>query len=173
MSALRPTSALRTVAEAVGKGLFAGLAGTAAMTISSTIEMKLRGREASDAPSKAAGKVLGIQPRNPEGRQRFSQVVHWSYGTGWGIARGLLGTAGLNGPVASTAHFTAVYAAEQTMLPALGVSPPATEWPLQEIAIDAFHHAVYAAATGWAYDRLERSGASREEILPARLFQRK
>ena len=150
---------LKTVAEAVGKGLVAGLVGTAAMTLSSTIEMKLREREASDAPSKAAGKVLGIQPRHPEGQKRFANVVHWGYGTAWGVARGLIGTTGLEGAVAGVAHFAAVWSAEQAMLPTLGVTPPLTEWDPEEIAIDVFHHAVYAAATGWAYDRLERSDA--------------
>ena len=91
---------LKTVAESIGKGIVAGLAGTAAMTVSSTLEMKMQGREASTAPAKAAGKVLGVQPRNPEGEARFSQVVHWGYGTGWGVARGLLGASGLDGAAA-------------------------------------------------------------------------
>jgi hypothetical protein len=42
---------LKTIAEAVGKGLVAGLAGTTAMTLSSTLEMKLQGREASTTPA--------------------------------------------------------------------------------------------------------------------------
>ena len=50
---------LGDVAAAFGKGVFAGVAGTAAMTISSTVEMKLRGRAASSAPAQAAAKVLG------------------------------------------------------------------------------------------------------------------
>jgi hypothetical protein len=36
-------------------------------------------------------------------------------------------------------------------LPALDVAPPSVFWPKQEIAIDAFHHTVYAIATGIAY----------------------
>jgi hypothetical protein len=32
-------------------------------------------------------------------------------------------------------------------------------WPREEVAIDAWHHAVYAAATGVAYGLLDR-GAS-------------
>jgi len=50
------------VAAAVGKGLFAGVVGTAAMTVSSTVEAKLRDRAGSSAPLDAAGKVLGFQP---------------------------------------------------------------------------------------------------------------
>jgi len=54
-----------------------------------------------------------------------------------------------------------VYGAEQVTLPALDIAPPAIVWSKQEIAIDAFHHAVYAAATGLAYQLIEpRNGAS-------------
>lgn len=56
------------IAGAVGKGLAAGLIGTAAMTISSTIEARVRQREPSTAPADAAAKVLGIEhPRLHDG----------------------------------------------------------------------------------------------------------
>ena len=44
-------SAANTIAGAIGKGLVAGFAGTAAMTISSRLEAKLRGRAPSSAPA--------------------------------------------------------------------------------------------------------------------------
>jgi hypothetical protein len=47
------------VAANSGKGLFAGAAGTAAMTVSSTLEMKLSGRAANETPAQAAEAVLG------------------------------------------------------------------------------------------------------------------
>ena len=99
---------LGDVAAAFGKGIFAGVAGTAVMTLSSTIEMKLRGRPASSAPAQAATKVLGVQPIEEESEARFSNLVHWGYGSAWGGARGLLGAAGLSGPVATAAHLGAV-----------------------------------------------------------------
>jgi hypothetical protein len=43
---------LRDVAEEFGKGIFAGVAGTAAMALSSTIEMEVRGRPASSTRHK-------------------------------------------------------------------------------------------------------------------------
>lgn len=46
------------LASDFGKGLFAGAAGTAAMTVTSTLEMKLSGRGASDTPAQAAEAVL-------------------------------------------------------------------------------------------------------------------
>ncbi len=147
---------LGDVAADVGRGLFAGLLGTAAMTVSSTAEMKIRGRPASNAPAVAAGKVLGVEPKDEEGEARFSNLVHWGYGTGWGAVRGLVGSAGLEGPAAAAAHFGAVWGAEQVMLPALNVAPPFWTWGAKEVGIDAFHHLVYATATSVAYSVLDR-----------------
>ena len=147
---------LGSVAAAFGKGIFAGVAGTAAMTFSSTIEMKLRGRPASSTPAQAATKVLGVEPVDEEAKARFSNLVHWGYGTAWGGVRGLLAAAGLSGPAATAAHLGAVWGSEQVMLSALGVTPPLTEWGVQEVAIDALHHLVYAGATGIAYSLLDR-----------------
>ena len=147
---------LGNLAAAIGKGLFAGAAGTAAMTVSSTLEMKIRGRAASTAPATAAAKVLGVEPTGEKEKERFSNVVHWGYGTGWGAARGVLGALGLSGTGAAAAHFGAVWGSEQVMLPSLGVAPPFWTWGTKEVAIDAFHHAVYVAATSAAYEILDR-----------------
>ena len=146
---------LGDVAAAFGKGVFAGVAGTAAMTISSTVEMKLRDRAASSAPAQAAVKVLGVEPVDEGSEARFSNLVHWGYGAAWGGVRGILAAAGLSGPAATTAHLGAVWGSEQVMLPALGVAPPLTEWGAEEVAIDALHHVVYAGATGIAYSLLD------------------
>ncbi len=147
---------LGDVAADVGKGLFAGAIGTAAMTVSSTLEMKVRGRQGSSAPATAAAKILGVEPKGEEGEARFSNIVHWGYGTAWGAARGLIGAAGLEGPGAAAAHFGAVWGSEQLMLPALGVAQPLWRWGAKEVAIDAFHHLVYAGATSVAYTALDR-----------------
>ena len=147
---------LGEVAASVGKGFFAGFAGTAAMTVSSTLEMKIRGRPRSSAPADAASKVLGVEPKGEAGEARFSNLVHWGYGTSWGAVRGLFDEAGLDGLSATTAHFAAVWGSEQIMLPALGVAPPLWQWGAKEVAIDAFHHLVYAGATGVAYAVLDR-----------------
>jgi hypothetical protein len=143
---------LGNVAAAFGKGIFAGVAGTAAMTLSSTLEMRLRGRPASSTPAQAAARVLGVEPVD---EARFSTFVHWGYGTAWGGVRGLIGAAGLSGPAATAAHLGAVWGSEQVMLPTLGVAPPLTEWGAKEAAIDALHHLVYAGATGVAYSLLD------------------
>lgn len=145
-----------TLAGSVGRGLFAGAFGTAVMTVSSTIEMKMRSREGSSAPADAAGKVLGVDPTDDAGKERFSNFVHFGYGTGWGAVRGLIGFLGLSGPAAAAAHMGAVWGSELVMLPALDVAPPATKWGPKEVGVDWFHHAVYAAATSFAYEWLDR-----------------
>ena len=147
---------VRTLAEDIGKGLVAGLAGTAAMTVSSTLEAKLRKRSPSTAPAKAAEKVLGIERfESPQAESRFSNLVHWGYGTGWGAVRGLLAFLGLPPKAATAVHGAAVWSQEVVMLPTLDVAPPITRWGKEEIAIDLFHHAVYTVATGLAYEMLD------------------
>lgn len=150
---------LGDTAAAVGKGLFAGAAGTAAMTVSSTLEAKIRERGSSTAPADAAGKVLGVEPTSDAGKARFSNIVHWSYGTSWGAVRGLLDAAGLDGVRATGAHFGAIWGGELAMLPALGVAPPIWKTEPKEIAIDAFHHVVYTVATSAAFLALDRSSS--------------
>jgi hypothetical protein len=143
--------------DSIGRGLVAGLAGTAAMTLSSSMEARLRRRAASSAPARATAKVLGIkQFEDDRAQARFNDLAHWGYGTGWGVVRGLLAAAGLTPRAATAAHGAAIYGAAQVTLPALDVAPPAIFWPKREVAIDAFHHAVYATATGLAYQLIDR-----------------
>src|SRR5213080_3758322 len=107
------------------------------MTVSSTLEAKLRGRPFSTAPAKAAAKALGIESFDDGAAYaRFSNLVHWGYGTGWGVARGVLRALGVSPLLATPAHF---------------------------IAIDVFHHLVYVTATGLAFELLDRNG-SRSDV---------
>jgi hypothetical protein len=148
---------MTTIADSIGRGLVAGLAGTAAMTASSTLEAKLRHRAPSSAPGRATAKALGIKAFDtPLAEARFNDVAHWGYGTAWGVARGLLGATGMSPRAATITHGAAVYGTEHVTLPALDIAPPAVFWGAREIAIDAFHHAVYAAATGLAYGLVAR-----------------
>jgi hypothetical protein len=141
------------LADAVGEGLLAGFAGTAAMTVSSTLEARLRGRLPSSAPARATAKVLGIAEFEDDlAKARFSDLSHWGYGTGWGVVRGLLGATGMPARTATAAHGVAVWGSAQVTLPALEIAPPAIFWGAEEVAIDAFHHTVYAVATGLAYE---------------------
>jgi hypothetical protein len=63
---------------------------------------------------------------------------------------------GLDARKATPAHFAVVWGSALVMLPALEVAPPVVFWKRKEIAIDVFHHLVYATATGFAFEFLDR-----------------
>jgi len=147
---VNPLSKLST---AIGDGLVAGFIGTAAMTVSSTVEARLRHRAPSTAPARATAKALGIADfQDDVARARFNDLSHWGYGTGWGVVRGLLGAAGLPARKATAAHGAAIWGSAAVTLPALDIAPPFVFWGKEEVAIDLFHHTVYAVATGLAYE---------------------
>jgi hypothetical protein len=150
---------LDTLATAIGRGLVAGIAGTAAMTVSSTLEARLRRRAPSTAPARATAKMLGIREFDSDLAQaRWNDLSHWGYGTGWGVVRGLLGATPMSSRAATVAHGAAIYGAAQVSLPALEIVPPSIFWGAKEVAIDALHHAVYATATGVAYEAIAAGG---------------
>ena len=155
------------LADSIGQGLVSGLVGTAAMTVSSTLEARWRERGPSTTPADATARALGIAGFENDGaKSRFSNLAHWGYGTGWGVVRGLLGATGMSPAKATALHGAAVWSTEAVSLPALDVAPPVTTWGKEEIAIDLFHHLVYATAAGAAYQVL--SGGNRRRPVRAR-----
>ena len=85
---------------------------------------------------------------------RRLMVAHWGYGTAWEVFRSALDFAGLRGALATLLHMVAVLGAEQAVLPALGVAKPTPAYGLKARGTDNVHHAVYAGASGFAYDYL-------------------
>ncbi len=161
---LREENALGELAGAIGKGLLAGLAGTAAITLSQMIEMKITKREPSEAPVKVASQITGAAPADESQKEKLSNEIHYAYGTSWGVVRGLLGLAGLKGLPATLVHFGAIWATELIMLPKYDAAPPVDEQEPKSVAIDALHHAVYAVAAGLAYDALDAGSANQRKL---------
>ena len=139
---------------AIGNGLIAGLAGTVAITLSQMIEMKITRRKPGTVPADAVRKVLDVQEASQEDKERFSQEVHWVYGTQWGAARGIISLFGLRGWPATLTHFAAVWGTAMIIEPSLEVAPPLKEWTAKQIVIDGIHHAVYAVVAGLVFDTL-------------------
>lgn len=148
------STVLGAIGAAIGKGLIAGAAGTVAITLSQMIEMRITKRKPSDAPVKAVKKTLHIEPE-PGNKGAFADEVHWVYGSSWGVFRGLLSLAGLTGFAATTAHMAAIWGTAITIEPKLDIAPPITEWEPKDIAVDFFHHAVYALVAGLVYDAID------------------
>ena len=149
---------------AIGKGLLAGLAATAAITISQMIEMSLTKREPSEAPLKVAKEIIGVKPVNSEDKEKLSNELHWAYGTTWGIARGLISLTGLKGWPATLAHFTAIWGSSMIMLPKFNAAPPIYKEDARAIAIDGFHHAVYATTAGIVFDMLDAGSKQQRKL---------
>ena len=151
-------STVDTTASAIGRGLIAGFAGTVAMTIAMALDHDDRGPEATDIPAQGAAAVLGVESyEGDEGVHRTKQLVHWGYGTGMGIVRGLLGRTGMGRNLADTAFHGVVWGSEQVLLPALGLAPPVPRWGRRALAADLAHHTVYSLATNGVYRWLEPS----------------
>ena len=148
------STVLGAIGAAIGKGLIAGAAGTLAMTVSQMIEMRITKRNPSNAPAKAVKKTLHIQP-TPGNKEEFSNEVHWVYGSSWGVLRGLLSMAGINGFAATATHFAAIWGTAITIEPKLDIAPPIKEWETKDIAVDIFHHLVYAMVSGLVYDAID------------------
>lgn len=155
-------SGLGRFGSAVGRGLIAGLAGTVAISLSQLIENKITGKESSFAPADAACKALGIEASKRENREKLSAEVHWTYGTLWGVARGLLSLAKIKGSPATILHFGAIYYTALTIQPDFEVSPPVDEWSTKEILLDGFHHAVYAFTAGLIFDAINEQGSKQK-----------
>ncbi len=161
---LKEENALGELGSAIGKGILAGLAGTLAISISQAIEMKITGREASEAPVKVASQVVDVKPTNDEQKEKVGTEIHLAYGTAWGVARGLIGLTGLKGIPATLLHFAAVWGTEVIMLPKYDAAPPVTEEKPKDIGIDILHHAVYAVTAGLVYDALDAGGKHQKKI---------
>jgi hypothetical protein len=161
---LHEDNTLGALGSAIGKGLLAGIAATAVMTLSQMIEMKITKRQASDAPVKVAEDTAGVKPATPQDKKQLSQELHWSYGTAWGAARGLIGLTGLKGIPATLLHFGAVWGTALIMLPKHNAAKPINEQEPKDIAIDVLHHGVYAITAGLVYNTLD-AGSKNERKL--------
>lgn len=139
---------------ALGRGVLAGLAGTAVMTaFQKLVEMPLTGRPDSFAPASFAEKVLPVHPATGKGRQQLNYGTHFALGTLWGFAYGAAAHAGLRGPRAVAAVFGVVYTGDVLLNTALGLYRPST-WSRQDWAVDILDKLVQAAATGVVYDNV-------------------
>jgi hypothetical protein len=116
--------------------------------------MKITKRKPGDAPAKAVKKTLHIEP-SEEYKMEFSNEVHYVYGTSWGIVRGLLSLVGLTGFAATSVHLAAIWGTAITIEPELDIAPPVTQWKPKDIAVDIFHHAVYAIVAGIVFDAID------------------
>jgi hypothetical protein len=145
---------LDRLATGLGRGLIAGAAGTAAITLSATIEMKLRGRDASTVPQEVAAKVLGLEPESERAAKALGTAAHIASGLALGPVLPALDAAGVKEPAASATLFAVAWMPELVLVPVAGASEPPWKWGARELAISAVHHAAYTAAASAAWAAL-------------------
>ncbi len=137
-----------------GAGIIAGIVGTGVITFAQMIEMKITGRKPSDTPAQAGAKVLGVEPKSEQDKQRFNNLVHWFYGTAWGMFRVDLFFLGLVRLPATFIHFLGIWIGGMILLPQLKVSSPPWKWGWKAVLIDGLLHLIYAAGAGITFDFL-------------------
>lgn len=153
-------------ALALVKGLVAGAAGVAAMTIAEKLEQKLTKRPDSFVPAHTLEHLL-CQPHKPDSeRLRMNWAMHWGQGIVLGAARGWMAEAGFRGPIGSFLHLNLRLFNDQLLENATGVGALPWTWPVDEQAIDLLGKGVYAFVTGAVADALISSASPPEATKP-------
>jgi hypothetical protein len=153
--------------RAVGTGLVAGAAGTAAMTAAQTVYYKKTGNQPSTTPAEVGRRLIrGVLQRDvPEDRtDLLNNAMHVAYGTSWGAALGIVaGSAARRPPALRTglAFALSVWGASLVELPLMDVAPPPWEWGATALATDLGFHLVYGTAAAAAFGVLNRSAYAR------------
>ncbi len=138
----------------LGRGVVAGLAGTAVMTaFQKLIEMPITGRAESDAPASFAERILPVEAKGLRQRRRLNYGTHFALGTLWGAAYAMAARAGLRGQRGVAATYVVVYSGDVLLNTALGLYEP-LKWSLRDFAVDVIDKLVQAEATGALFDRV-------------------
>lgn len=156
---------------ALGRGLAAGLVGTAVMTLAQTLPAKLQssGGEGQDdaaeqprdpwaqasAPAKVARRVTeGVfhQEVPPERIPLLTHGMHWTYGTAWGAVYGLA-QGSLHAPTLrhGLVFGTAVWAMSYVQLVPMGLYEPPWKYAPKDIAMEVGYHLAYGAGVAGAF----------------------
>ncbi len=157
---LTPEPPPRRPVTAVARGVAAAAVGTAAMTSVQTAYLKATHGEPSDVPAEMGQRIIrGVLRRRLPRRRRpmVNQAMHAVYGTAWGVPLGLLAGSirrRLPAPALGAAFGLSVWGTSLVILPALKLSPPASEQPPAGLAVDLAMHLVYGGAAGAAYAAL-------------------
>ncbi|NMR29482.1 hypothetical protein [Crystallibacter degradans] len=138
----------------IGRGMLAGMAGTAVMTaFQKLVEMPLTGRPDSYAPAELAEKFLPVKVESIRGRKLLNNSAHFAIGAMWGAAYGTAAALGLRGQKAINTVFAVVYGGGLLGGSLSGFSRP-SEWSAQDWAVDVVDIYVQAQATGLVFVRL-------------------
>ncbi|HVE96656.1 MAG TPA: hypothetical protein VNA67_06695 [Pseudonocardiaceae bacterium] len=144
------------------RGVAAGMAGVAVMTVAEKVEQRLTRRPNSYVPGRTLLALVAERPpewAQPTVWEPRHALGHWGTGALLGGLRGIWAATGLRGPRANLVHTVVRLATDQTFENAVGVGAPPWTWPRQEQMIDVAHKAIYSFVS-----RLDRR--SRHHLHP-------
>jgi uncharacterized membrane protein len=135
-------------------GAFAGVVGTAAMTIAQGAEFVLTDAQPSSSPAHVVERLkrrAGRGRLKRKNRRVANQAMHWIYGTSWGIPYGVIAghtkvAPEVSGPVFGLLVWGAALAHE----PVLGLAEVPWKRSLGSLGSEAFFHLVYGIGAGAA-----------------------
>jgi hypothetical protein len=138
----------------LARGLLAGAAGAAAMTLAEKVEQSLTGRPNSYVPARTLERLLGLPAGPDRERLGLNWAMHWGQGIALGAVRAWMAKRGFGGPFGSFLFLNLRLLNDQTLENATGAGAPPWTWPRDEQAVDVLHKAVYAFVAGAVADRL-------------------
>jgi hypothetical protein len=138
---------------AAGRGVVAGLVGTAVMTAVEQVEQRVTHRPDSYVPARALLTLLGRRPGDGDRPPGWNHAMHWGTGAVLGALRGVWAAVGLRGARAHLAHTVVRLSFDQTLENGTGCGAPPRTWPAREQAWDTAHKAVYSLVTGLLAER--------------------
>jgi hypothetical protein len=156
--------------RSLGRGVLAGVAGTAVMTAYQLAVAKAQGKPLvtpvphrwADAPppaqvaKKAADAIDQGQRFTRESVPLLTNAVHWLYGISWGAVYALAAREDTDAIHGGLLFGSGVWAAAYAELVPLGVYEAPWKSSKEELALDWSYHAVYGLAVAGAYAALDR-----------------
>ncbi len=168
-------SATPTPLGAIGRGVAAGLIGTAVMTAWQELSARLQssgeedsgGSEEPSDPWEEASAPAKVAKRIGEGVFKkdvsadliplLTNATHWGYGTGWGTIYGIAaGTTGRSRLRDGAVFGTAVWLMSYVQLVPMGLYEPPWKYSPKDLAMDLSYHLAYGVGTAGGYRVVSR-----------------
>jgi uncharacterized membrane protein YagU involved in acid resistance len=122
------------------------------------------------APAQVAKRVgegvFRLNSVSPERIPLLTNVMHWGYGTGWGIVYAVATADRRASTIRRGATFgAAVWAASYAQLVPMGLSEPPWKYKPNEVALDLSYHLTYGLGVAAAFRALDRiSPGSKRDV---------
>jgi hypothetical protein len=144
------------------RGVVAGSAGTAALTLAYALERRLRSKRGpldyddSLVPGQIVASIMHLPHVTARRDRDLGLALRWSYGSVFGIWHQVLHRK-FDEPLASALFGGTLMSATLSLFPLLGKTPPPWRWPPDVIATCLGTHAAYVVGVAATHGALSRS----------------